>query len=205
MLAGLLLMGIFCFVCCGFSTWWLFQQQGALAERTLTNTYIPEIENSRLNPEDKQLILVQLENFGEQLRGRQLENWQAAGVMQRLVRLPVLEWGDLQAVQQRLEENADDHAEALKHVSRLFRAVELDQITAVDMEGILEPVLRDDATPEQRRTLVDPIPIDAALDVAERARIAADRSKVPDQAFDEIQLSKVIRRQIDAGLTQGGM
>ncbi|MEL6897052.1 MAG: hypothetical protein AAFP90_13175, partial [Planctomycetota bacterium] len=96
-IAGLL--GIAFFVCCGVSTWVLWTKRGELAIRTLDNTYQPLIQQSRLSPEDKSSVSQQLQDFSKQIAGGKVEDWQAAGVMQRLARLPLMEWGDLAAIE----------------------------------------------------------------------------------------------------------
>lgn len=202
-IAGTVLMGIIGFITCGVSTWVLYQKRADLVALTLSQTYIPAVEQSRLEPEDKQAVLEQLKAFEEKLERGEVENWQAAAVMQRLVRLPVLEWGDLQAVEERLKRDPGDHREALQEFSRLRRAVEIDQATMIDLEDVLEPVLAGDGTSMSRRTLVDPISVKAALDVAERAKLVADRSRVPDQFFDDVRIAPIVRRQMDAGMTEG--
>ncbi len=203
LLAATLLMGMIGFIACGVSTWFLYQQRAVLVSRTLTQTYIPAIEQSRMLPADKQAVLEQLGRFADSLKRDEVENWQAAGVMQRIVRLPILEWGDLQAVQDRLIADSADHADALKQFGRLRRAVELDQVTMIDMEDVLQPTLAADGTMETRRTLVEPITVEAALEVALRAKLVADRSKVPDQDFDDIRIGPIVRRQMEAGMTEG--
>ncbi len=202
-LASVVLLGIACFVCCGVSTWYLYEQRAVLVSRTLTETYIPAVEQSRMDPDDKEAVLMEFNKFAESLERNEVENWQAAAVMQRIVRLPILEWGDLQAVEEILRGDSADHADALIQFTRLRRGVEMDQVTMIDVEDVLEPVLAGDGTMDTRRTLATPITVSAALEVAERAKSVADRSKVPSREFDEIKIGPIVRRQIDAGLTEG--
>ncbi len=202
-LASAVLLGIACFVCCGVSTWWLYEKRVELVTRTLTETYIPAVEQSRMAPEDKEEVLGQFKRFEQSLKRGEVENWQAAAVMQRIVRLPILEWGELQAVEERLQTDADAHDNALREISRLRRGVELDQITMIDFEDVLKPVIADNGTLDQRRTLVPTISIEAALEVAARAKTVADRGKVPERSFENIRIGPIVRRQIEAGLTEG--
>lgn len=202
-LASVILLGIASFVCCGGGTWYLYEQRAEFVARTLTQTYVPAVQQSRMAPDDKQAVLAEFNKFAESLEQNQVENWQAAAVMQRIVRLPILEWGDLQAVEEILRRDDADHSDALTEFSRLRRGVEMDQVTMIDMEDVLEPVLAGDGTRDMRRTLIEPITVPAALEVAQRAKLVADRSQVPSRQFDEIKIGPIVRRQIDAGLTQG--
>ena len=102
-LAATLLMGIVGFIACGFTTWLLFQKRSELALRTIEASYIPEIEQSRLQPDEKREVVQQLKEFAKDLQRGEYENWQAAAVMQRLVRLPVIQWGELRVVEAFLE------------------------------------------------------------------------------------------------------
>ncbi|EMI21844.1 hypothetical protein RMSM_01229 [Rhodopirellula maiorica SM1] len=203
-LAATLLMGMAGFIFCGVSTWFLFQKRGELAVRTIRGSYIPDIEQSRLSPEQKQLLVKRLETFAESVERNEYENWQAAGVMQRLQRLPVLQWGELAAVESFvLSQDEGDTEESLKQISRLRRAAELDQATSFDFEDVLSPV-HEPADNAQGRQLIQPLTATAVDEVIVRARLVADRSEVPDEKFTDISLDAIVQEQIDAGIAEGG-
>ncbi|GAA5506771.1 hypothetical protein [Novipirellula caenicola] len=203
-LAATLLMGMAGFIFCGVSTWFLFQKRGELAVRTIRGSYIPDIEQSRLSPEQKQLIVKRLETFAESVERNEYENWQAAGVMQRLQRLPVLQWGELAAVESFvIEQDQGDTEESLKQISRLRRAAELDQATSFDFEDVLSPV-HEPADNALGRQLVQPFTSTAVNEVISRAKLVADRSDIPDEMFTDIALDAIVQEQIDAGIAEGG-
>ncbi len=204
LLASVVLLGIAGFICCGVSTWFLYQKRVELVTRTLTETYIPAVEQSRMSPADKSDVLDQFQAFEKSLKNGEVENWQAAAVMQRIVRLPILEWGDLEAAESVLRGDGGDHEAALREFSRLRRGVEMDQVTMIDVEDALLPVLAGNGTRDERRTLVETISVEAALDVASRAKSVADRSKVPERSFENIKIGPIVRRQMKAGMTEGG-
>ncbi len=202
-LAATLLMGIVGFIGCGVSTWLLFQKRVPLAIRTLRSTYIPEVQQSLLDPAEKKATLAQLEELAADLERGKYENWQAAGVMQRLVRLPVLQWGELSAIESFIRRGFGEDADAaVKNLSRLRRAVELNKATSIDFEDVLEPALVGDDSARRRR-LSDELNREMVEDVAHRAKLVADRSEVPDQDFPEVKINVIIRRQIEAGLKEG--
>src|SRR5690606_14662621 len=128
-LAATLLLGIVLFITFGFSAWLIFQKRGDLAVRTLRATIIPELEQSRLAPEDKQAVVGELSG-------------PAGGIMQRLITSPLMRWADLLSVQRwaaaNLPANQAEHAE--QQISRFFRAVELDRVVARDIHDVLAPV-----------------------------------------------------------------
>ena len=204
-LAGTVLMGIVGFIGCGVSTWILFQKQVPLAVRTLRNTYIPAIEQSLLAPDEKKETLGQLEEFAADLERGKYENYQAGGVMTRLIRLPVLQWGELTAIESFIKKEFGEDAEvAIRDISRLRRAVELDKATSVDFEDVLKPAMvADDSTLGRR--LNDQLTREMAQDVAGRAKLVADRSEIPQKGFPEAKIHVIIRRQIEAGIRSGSI
>jgi hypothetical protein len=203
-LAATVLMGILFFVAFGFSAWLIFQKRGDLAARTLRATIIPELEQSRLQPDEKAAVVKELSLLADDIEAEMYENWQAGGIMQRLINMPLMRWGDLQAVAAWAQANLpeDQRKDAAKQVSRFFRAVELERAIARDIHEILAPV----ATPEDATGFVR---LKANLnqrDVAEvvlRCKLVADRAQVPDQAFDSVSLTQIVRRQIEAGGREG--
>ncbi len=203
-LAGTLLLGIFGFICCGVSTWVLYQQRTELAIRTLRGSYIAEIEQSLLEPEEKSAVLAQIDELAKEMERGKYEDWQSAGVMQRLQRLPVLQWGELSAIEAFINKSdAEDKEDSLDQISRLRRAVEIGEAISLDVEEVLKPVLIvDEQSPNGRRmnsTLAD----DDVREVVLRAKLVADRGEVPEKRYD-VQIDSIVRREIETGLREGG-
>lgn len=202
--ASSLLLMLF-FIGCAIGTWFLFQKRTEIAVRTLRSDVIPEVQQSNLPQEEKAIIIPMLQQVVEDGESGELENWQASGIMQRLVRSPILEWGDLLAVEAMIEGHrsmSEQHRnEAKRQLSRLQRAVELREATSVDMHDVLEPVLKE-AAPGSHQRLDRAADADALREVAQRARLVADRGNIPDRNF-QVQLSDIIRREIEAGRQTG--
>jgi hypothetical protein len=203
-LAATVLMGIVFFIAFGFSAWLIFQKRGDLASRTIRATIIPELEQSRLDPAEKTSVVKELTLLADDIEGGMYENWQAGGIMQRLINMPLMRWGDLEAVAAWAEKNLpeDQRENASKQVSRFFRAVELDRAVARDIHEILAPV----ATAENAGGFVQLRSDLNEKDVAEvvlRCKLVADRAEVPDQTFDRVSLTQIVRRQIEAGGRDG--
>jgi len=203
-LAATVLMGIVFFIAFGFSAWLIFQKRGDLAVRTLRSTIVPELEQSRLAPEEKRTVIQELNQLADDIDAERFENWQAGGIMQRLINIPLMRWGDLQAVEAWAASHLppEERDEAAKQFSRFFRGVELDRVVARDIHDILVPV----ATAENAGGFVQLRPDLNQADVAEvvrRAKLVADRAAVPDQTFDSVSLTQIVRRQIEAGRREG--
>jgi hypothetical protein len=203
-LAATVLMGIVFFIAFGFSAWLIFQKRGDLAARTLRATIIPELEQSRLKPDEKAEVVNELALLADDIEAGMYENWQAGGIMQRLINMPLMRWGDLQAVAAWAETNLPEpqREDAAKQISRFFRAVELERAIARDIHEILAPV----ATPEDASGFVRLRPKLTDQDVNEvvlRCKLVADRAAVPDQSFDSVSLPQIVRRQIESGRREG--
>lgn len=205
-LAATCLMGIAGFIFCGFSTWVLFQKRTEFAVRTIRGAYIPELEQSLLKPDEKAAILAQVKELADDMERGKYENWQSAGILQRLQRMPVIQWGELQAIESFAEKNVppDEFASAQKQLSRLRRAVEKGRATSFDFEDVLGPVYVTDPNVPAGHTLMQPLDIDSVRDVIERAELIADRSDVDDASFPDVRIDAIVREQIDAGGQEGG-
>lgn len=205
-IAGSAILLMLFFIGCGISTWYLFQQRTELAVRALRSDVIPEVQQSSLPPEEKAAVVQMLEQVVADGESGQLENWQSSGIMERLVRSPILEWGNLVAVEAMVENSEafseEERQHAKRQFSRLKQAVEQNEATAVDFHDVLLPVLSE-AEPGKRRRLVRDIDAEQLREVVHRAEMVADRSRIPDQDFD-VRLSEIIRREIEAGREVGG-
>jgi hypothetical protein len=203
-LAATVLMGIVLFITFGFAGYLIFQKRGDLAARTLRGTMIAELEQSRLNPATKDEVIATLESLATDIEAKKYSNWQAAGVMNRIVRSPLLRWGDLQAVDAWAATNLpqSDYAEFHKQVTRFFRAAELDRAIASDLQDILLTVTSGDPREMLGRLKTDLIESDVR-EVGVRAKLVADRAEVPDQVYDDVSLPKMIERLIELGAREG--
>jgi hypothetical protein len=203
-LAGTLLMGIVGFIVCAFSTWILFQKRTEFAIRTLKGSYVLQLEQSLLDPESKSAVVKEIKGLIADLERGKYENWQAAGIMQRLQRLPVIQWGELQAIEAFLKKEAgDNQAGQIDQLSRLRRAVELGMVTSFDVEDVLQPVRRPDPNSATGSQLVQPLNKEQVSQVVHRARLAADRAAVPNQHFDGIRIESIVRSEIERGASEG--
>ena len=203
-LAATVLLGMFGFICCGGSTWYLYQQRTALAVRTLEGSYIPGLEQSFLDPREKKAVVEEVRAFADDLKRGKHEAWQAVGVLQRLQRLPVLQWGELTAVQRFLEASElPDKEPMLMGISRLRRAVDAGSATSLDFEDVLAPVMIPDRDAANGRRLDQAFAVEDVREVARRANLIADRCEIPERRF-ECGIDKIVAREIDLGIEEGG-
>jgi len=203
MMAGTLVVGMIGFILCGGCTWWLYQQRTELAVRTIEQTYLPHLEQSYLQPDEKAAVTEMLEEFSKDMQRGKYENWQSSGVMTRIVRMPIFQWGELNVVESHLQQRqGEDVTEALKILSRLRRAIEEDFLTSVDAESVLAPVMVQDDSLLQR-SIAEPLDEDAVDEVVVLAEQFVQRMNIPDKQFSDVSLEKILRRQIEAGLTEG--
>jgi len=202
-LAASALMGIVGFVFCAFSTWMLFQQRVELAVRTLQGAYVEEIEQSLLDPETKRQIVEEIETLTADLQRGKYEDWQAAGIMQNLQRLPLLQWGELQAVETFVRESDfEDREEYLRHYSQLKRAVEMRLATAMELDDVLQPVRIEDPSRPRGYRLRRPLTEAAVAEVAHRSRLVAKRESIPNESFEEVDFAKIVQEAIEQGASE---
>ncbi|WP_145300421.1 hypothetical protein [Crateriforma conspicua] len=203
-LAATLIMGMVFCIGCGLSAWVIFGKRTEMAIVTMEKNFVPMVQQSRLESDDKAAVLEQFEDFIRDMKADNVENWQASGVLQRLVNLPVVEWGDLQAVeayaQTRDPELAD---EARLQLSRLRRAIELQEAVRIDVTDALKPVMRPSDDPLMVQVLIDPLNDQAVKETVLRAKLLADRAEIPDKPFEDVQIGRIVRRQIEAGMLKG--
>ena len=205
MMAGTVIFGIFLFIMCSVLTWALFQKRTELAIKTMRGTYLPGIEQSLIEPEEKTATLKLLEDFTSDMERGKYEDWQSGGVMTRLIRLPVIQWGELAAVESFIDKNPDQFSgDVGLQLSRLRWAAELDKATAIDFDHVLDSVVLYDDSLVGRR-LKEPLGADAIKQVITRATEVADRFEVPRKQFDDVWIDKIVQRQIKAGIDSGSL
>lgn len=206
-LAATVLGLMFGFIVCGVSTWYLYQQRTVLAVRTLQGFVIPEIEQSGMEQSEKGEVITILREVVTQAEEGQLEDWQASGIMERLKRSPLMQWGDL-AVADALINTSPEFTEVEKtdasmQLARLRRAAELGEAIDADFVDVLSPIMdesdgtsapriRRDATAQQMR------------DVVLRAKLIADRGKIPNEMFD-VRIADILAREVREGKQSGGL
>ena len=202
-LASMVLMGIVGFLTCGVMTWLIFEKQDELALRSMRGSFIPAVEQSLLEPEEKAATVKLLNTFADELERGRLEGWQASGVMQRMTRLPVLQWGQIRRIEKFVDDHPDQFSagDSLQFV-RLRKGVERDKITTIDFVHILTPVLQSDPGNEEAQ-LVEPLAVDSVREVVKRARTSADRGEVEPTPKDDVGIDTLVRRQIEAGIQKG--
>jgi hypothetical protein len=165
---------------------------------------IPNVEQGLLRPETKAQVVDELSSFADDLERGEFENWQASGAMTRLIRVPIYQWGEIQAIEAFLEKNQDaSYSDSIKQLSRLQRAVQMGQAVAIDFENVLEPARVDDPRGPTGKALRQPLDLESVAKVVERAKLVADRSEVPDERFENIHLESIVRDEIKQGISIG--
>ncbi|MEO1525930.1 MAG: hypothetical protein AAFX06_10860 [Planctomycetota bacterium] len=203
-LAATVLMGITFLVICAGGTWYIYQHRDVIALRTVETAFIPAVEQSLMEPEEKAATVQLLRDFGDEIKRGQVEPWQASGAMERITRLPIVEWGQLRAVEAFARSKPADFDDAqLVQFKRLRKGVELGKLTNIDFKHILESVTEPDRS-LSGFSLVDPLTVDAVTAVIERAEIISNGIDAPAEPTTDVTIDTIVRRQIEAGLDKGG-
>ncbi len=82
---------------CSISSFVMFSDSPALAERGITQALMPWVESSNLAPGDKREILSDLQDTVEKVRSRTLTSRQLTRLKSALEDNPVLLWGNVEA------------------------------------------------------------------------------------------------------------
>lgn len=202
--ASTLLLGIAAAVICGVTTWILFEKRSEIAVRTLQG-FVPMIEQSLLEPDDKAKVLEQFEGLIKEMNVPDYPPSSAAAIMQRVVRLPITHWGELDAVESYVNENLEDpeREQAITELSRIRSSIQTNQATVFDIIDVLEPVaVVNDATGS--RTLKSKLTDEDIREVIVRSKVLGDRANIADKRFPPIKMSAILRQEIKTAKTDGG-
>ncbi|MFG0267598.1 MAG: hypothetical protein ACF8AM_20970 [Rhodopirellula sp. JB055] len=204
-IACTLLMGIVSFVFCGVTTWVLFQKRTEVAVRTLVG-YVDVIEQSLLPPDEKKSVIDQLETTIKEMQAEDYPQEKASAVMQRLVRLPIPQYGELDVIDAYIEDHfeGDERDNGLKQISRLRRAIDRGKATVIDVNDVLLPATQVDTTHPLGRVLKQPLADEQVRDVVERAKLVGDRDDLADQFFERKPIDQILERELKAASSQGG-
>lgn len=192
-------MGMVFFITCGVTTWVLFGKRTEFAIRTLEGV-VPEVEQSRMQPDDKKAVIEQLRSLTGRMRDTDYSPQKASSVMQRIVRIPLVQWGELDAIEAFATSSGDDSfaEEATRHLSRVRYALKTSKVTVIDINDILSPVT-EPAQSLSGHALVTPLQMDAVRDMIQRADLLADRAEIDDVPFPDILLADILAAEIAAG------
>ena len=208
-MAATVLVGIIGFVFCGFSTWVLFQRRTEMAVMTLRGDYLPRLDQSRLDPDTKRSVVEQIGALADDMERGKYENWQSSGILQRLQRLPVIQWGRLQAVAEVYRADAADDPKSVavvdRDLSRLLYAIDEGRVTSFDFIDILKPVQTEDPSDPSGVRLIEPIELKQAELVFDRVALLLEDLKIPEQRYDDVRLNDIVGDAIQAGANEGSM
>ncbi|MCH1494495.1 MAG: hypothetical protein L7U72_04640 [Rubripirellula sp.] len=205
MVAAAALMGIIGFITCALLTWVIFGKRTEMAVRTLEGSLIPMLEQSLLDPTSKQEVIQEMTVLAENMKANQYENWQSAAIMQRLQKLPILQWGELQSLEQSIRDSDgfDDgeRQAALATVQRVKIAVKQHKVFSFDFEDILDPIRQPSNSSLTGFIPKSPLDVDSMREAIRRAELLANRAEVENPEGDQnVRISEILRGEIQAGI-----
>lgn len=206
MVAAAALMGIVGFITCALMTWVIFQKRTEIAARTLEGSVIPPIEQSLLDPVTKQEVLTEVEDLMARMKSGQIEDWQAAEVMQRILKLPVLQWGELQALEKAIQSaseaeiSEEEKQQAIQTLQRLREAISTGKVFSFDLDDVLEPIRQPSRSTTTGTTLKNPISSDDMLEAVRRAELLSNRAGIEAPSNQEYRMSEILQKEIREGL-----
>lgn len=126
---------------CAISSFVMFSDSPALAEKGITQALMPWVESSNLAPADKRSIVSDLQDTVEQVKTRKLTARQMARLKSVLEDNPVLLWGNVEGTLARAKEAGltDLEIESAQRISqRLLRAAAMRKLGRNDLVYTLE-------------------------------------------------------------------
>lgn len=126
---------------CAISSFVMFSDSPALAEKAINQTLIPWVESSNLAPGDKREVISDLQDTVDKVKTRKLTSRQMARLKSVLEDNPVLLWGNVEGVLARgkeagLSDLEIESAERIKQ--RLLRAAAMRKLGRNDLVYTLE-------------------------------------------------------------------
>jgi hypothetical protein len=187
---------------CSIASFFVFQDQPALAEKGINQLLVPWVESSDLAPAYKQQILSDLADVVEQVRSRQLTSRQLTRLRTVLEDNPVLLWGTVEQVLAKAEQAGLSPVEieaAQRIQQRLLRSAAERKLGRNNIVFMLEKCTHmraDGQAPEVNEKLTDK----DIRDFLSKAEKFCDGMKVSSEPFEKSP-PEVFRGLIDEALS----
>ncbi len=179
-------------------TWMLMGNQSKFAVRALESQLVPWVEQSPLDPIDKEEILETLDTVIQDLRDEKYNDRQLARLNSRVTESPILQWGVIQQAESRIQSSGlsdqEKSASALE-LDRLLRSAAEGKLSLQQMEFIVQPI----ATKERlsgKLSILDRTTDANIQDFLRRAKSITDNYKIPSEEYPK-SVSQVFRSLID--------
>jgi hypothetical protein len=194
-------------VVCAFLSWYLNQNQSENAARALREQLIPWVEQSALEPTDKESISSELGELARQMDSKELNEGELRRLRFCLTDNPVLMWGFVQAAVGKIEQSSEltdlEKEQARLTADRLLRLVEESKLTRSALEFTLQTVtlaksdrsglvVKDNPTTDDLRTFM------------KRGAQQADGLKASTEPYDKSP-AQVFHMMIDAAMEEPKM
>ncbi len=159
---------------------------------------VPWVEQSPLDPIDKEEILETLDTVIQDLRDEKYNDRQLARLNSRVTESPILQWGVIQQAENRIQSSGlsdqEKSASALE-LDRLLRSAAEGKLSLQQMEFIVQPI----ATKERlsgKLSILDRTTDANLQDFLRRAKSITDNYKIPSEEYPK-SVSQVFRSLID--------
>lgn len=198
-IAMLMLAALMAF--CAISSFVMFSDSPALAEKAINETLIPWVESSNLAPGDKRSIVSDLQETVDKVKTRKLTSRQMARLKSVLEDNPVLLWGNVEGVLAHAKESglSDLELQSAERIKqRLLRAAAMRKLGRNDLVFFLESCTH-------ARSDNEGLEVNDQL-TAENVRLFLSRAEkfvngmdVPNEAFEKT-VPEVFRGLLDEAL-----
>ena len=183
------------------ASWMLMGNQAVFAARALELQLIPWVEQSSLEPTDRDRILDDLKQLVDDLKHDRLDERQMVRLKLRIADSPVLQWGVIQQAEAKIRSSnlTDEEKQGAElELDRLLRTVSEGKLGMEQLEFLVQPI----ATKERnsgRLTLSEKADDAGLREFLRRTKGLADKQQIPSEAFAKSP-SQVFRSLVEEAL-----
>jgi hypothetical protein len=179
---------------------YLMSNQSMRAASAIRENLIPWVEESSLEPADRQGIIDELEVLIIDLENERLDSRQLTRLKYRLEDQPMHQWGVIQGIVAKLPETGlteQEQTAVRQESNRLLRTASEGRLGMPKMEFVLQPVAtKDMSTASERLTLKPDVTDSEIREYLTRAKNVSDKSEITTKPYTK-SLVEAYRGLID--------
>ena len=200
-LAGCLVIGVLSLVICGGVGWYVARNIKRIASDVARQAIVGAIEQSELDPAEKQAVIAQVDRVVDQFRTGKITVEDLARILDELAKSPVMQSIVISAVESAYVEpsglSAEEKQAAHLTLQRVLRGVFEQKIKEGDLDAAMSHVST--KTPGGQPQLKSKVTDDELRKFLAECQRVADQAGVPAEPL-QVKISDEFRRAVDRAL-----
>ncbi len=183
------------------AAWMIMGNQGPMAARAIESQMIPWVEQSSLEPTDRDSIVRELRDLVEDLKADRLDERQMFRLKARIADSPVLQWGAIQQLQAKIQASGltqQEKEDADLQLDRFLRCAGEGKMAMEQMEFVVQKVVTKERS-SGRLTALSSTDDQALREFLRRAKALCDNAKIPEEPFPKSP-AQVFHALVEDGL-----